>query len=128
MRYVRGLYHLGELKYKLFFMSPRHVELRFHPLQHLSYVEVKSYRSENSLNRFSVPKYIRIYLDLINLAPVERAIEKKRRSQKHKMAILAVRHENSELQAGCFLLRPRCSAYIAALWWILPFSYPEPPA
>ena len=60
MRYVRGLYDFPGLRYRLFFMLPTHFESRFDPLQRLSPFHLKSYRSESSLNRFSVPKYIRI--------------------------------------------------------------------
>jgi hypothetical protein len=59
-RYVRGLYNSPEVKYKLFFMSWRKFEPRFDPFKRLPHV--RSYTSGNSLNRFSVQKYIRIHL------------------------------------------------------------------
>jgi hypothetical protein len=81
-------------------MSGRNFEPRFDPFERLSHFHLKSYRPGNSLNRFSVPKYMRIHLDLTIIALLERAIEKKLGSQKHKLAILAVRHDGSEFQAG----------------------------
>jgi hypothetical protein len=60
MRYVKGLYDFPGIRYRLFFMLPTHFESRFDPLHRLSHIHLKSYRSESSLDRFSVPKYIRI--------------------------------------------------------------------
>jgi hypothetical protein len=45
---------------------------------------------------------MRIHLDLAIIALLKRAIEKKLGYQKHKSAIVAGRHDGSELQAGVF--------------------------
>jgi hypothetical protein len=45
-------------------MSGRHIELRFHLLEPLSRFHGKSYKGESSFNRFSVPKYMRIELEV----------------------------------------------------------------
>jgi hypothetical protein len=69
---------------------------------------------------------MRIHLDFTILARLERTIEKKLTSQKHKSAILAVRHDGSELQAEVFSFTSALYCIYTSALVDLSFSYLEP--